>query len=311
MHEYLHPLMPTIADLAAGIVQRVTQVGRTLLRSRPTDTDISDAVPQPRGVGHVSLVGAGPGDPDLITLKALKALSAAEVVLHDQLVSSEVLALASQHAQRIDVGKKGYGRACKQSDINDLMVAFAKAGRSVVRLKAGDPLMFGRLEEETVALETAGISFDVVPGISAAQGAAASLGVALTRRRGARRFQAITGHADHGRLPGDFDWAGLADPKATTAVYMPKATIADLCRELMARGLPGPHPAAAVFNATRADEVVLSADLATLPHRVAAAPSQGPCIILIGVAATRHAACVSGSAGAHAVVELRNGLFVA
>jgi uroporphyrin-III C-methyltransferase/precorrin-2 dehydrogenase/sirohydrochlorin ferrochelatase len=300
MHEHLHPLMPTLTDLAGTIVQRVSEIGRALLRSRPIDTDISKVEPQAHGAGHVSLVGAGPGDPDLITLKALKALAAADVVLHDQLVSSEVLALAPQQAQRIDVGKKGYGRACKQSDINDLMVAFAKAGRRVVRLKAGDPLMFGRLEEEIVALETAGISFDVVPGISAAQGAAASLGVSLTRRRGARRFQAITGHADHGRLPEDFDWAGLADPKATTAVYMPKATIADLCRELMARGLQGAHPAAAVFNATRGDEVVLSADLATLPQRVAAAPSQGPCIILIGVAATRRAACLAGSASAHA-----------
>ena len=300
MHEYRQPVMPTLADLAGTIVQRVTEIGRALLRSRPINTDISDAVPQPRGVGRVSLVGAGPGDPDLITLKALKALAAADVVLHDQLVSPEVLALAPQHAQRVDVGKKGYGRACKQGDINDLMVALAKAGRRVVRLKAGDPLMFGRLEEEIVALETAGISFDVVPGISAAQGAAVSIGVSLTRRRGARRFQAITGHADHGRLPEDFDWAGLADPKATTAVYMPKATIADLCRELMARGLPGPHPAAVVFNASRADEVVLSADLATLPQRIAAAPSQGPCIILIGVAATRRAACLAGSARAHA-----------
>ena len=299
MHEYLQPLMPTVADLAGTIVQRVTEIGRALLRSRPTDTDISDVMPQPRGVGHVSLVGAGPGDPDLLTLKALKALSAADVVLHDQLVSVDVLALARATVQRIDVGKKGYGRACKQSDINDLMVAFANAGRRVVRLKAGDPLMFGRLEEEIVALETAGIAFDVVPGISAAQGAAASLGVSLTRRRGARRFQAITGHADHGRLPEDFDWAGLADPKVTTAVYMPRATIADLCRQLMVRGLPGSHPAAAVFNATRAGEVVLSADLATLPQRIAAGDEKGPCIILIGIAATRRAACLAGAHRAH------------
>jgi uroporphyrin-III C-methyltransferase/precorrin-2 dehydrogenase/sirohydrochlorin ferrochelatase len=265
------------------------------LRSHSTGADISDAAPRGRGFGHVSLVGAGPGDRDLLTVKALKALTAADVVLHDQLVSQEVLALVPAHAQHIDVGKKGYGRACKQSDINDLLVAFAKAGRRVVRLKAGDALIFGRLEEEIGALETAGISFDVVPGISAAQGAAASLGVSLTRRRGARRFQAITGHADHGRLPEDFDWAGLADPKVTTAVYMPKATIADLCRQLMARGLPGSHPAAAVFNATRADEVVLSADLATLPQRIATASVEGPCIILIGVAATRRAASLAGN----------------
>jgi uroporphyrin-III C-methyltransferase/precorrin-2 dehydrogenase/sirohydrochlorin ferrochelatase len=284
MHEYLQPLVPTLADLAASVLQRVAATGRAILRSRTTDADVSRAPPPAHRFGHVSLVGAGPGDPDLLTLKALKALAAADVVLHDQLVSHEILALVPKHAQPVDVGKKGYGRACKQSDINELMVAFARAGRRVVRLKGGDPLVFGRLEEEIGALEAAGIGFDVVPGISAAQGAAASLGVPLTRRRGARRFQAITGHADHGRLPEDFDWTGLADPKANTAVYMPKATIADLCRELIRRGLPGAHPATAVFNATRRDEVVYRADLATLAQRISAAEEKGPCIILIGVA---------------------------
>jgi uroporphyrin-III C-methyltransferase/precorrin-2 dehydrogenase/sirohydrochlorin ferrochelatase len=165
--------------------------------------------------------------------------------------------------------------------------------------------VFGRLEEEIVALEEAGIGFDVVPGISAAQGAAASLGVPLTRRRGARRFQAITGHADHGRLPEDFDWAGLADAKTNTAVYMPKATIADLCRKLMQRGLPGAHPATAVFNATRGDELVLSADLATLPQCIAAAGEKGPCIILIGVAA-RRATCATGTPHAHLEFSLQD-----
>ena len=126
---------------------------------------------------------------------------------------------ASTSARRVTVAPAG------RSDINDLMVALASAGRRVVRLKAGDALMFGRLDEEITALVAAGIAFDVVPGISAAQGAAAALGISLTRRRGARRFQAITGHAADGCLPDDFDWSGLADPKATTAVYMPKATI--------------------------------------------------------------------------------------
>ena len=164
------------------------------------------------------LVGAGPGDPELLTLKALQAVRGAEIILYDQLVSDEILALSPACAERIAVGKKGYGKACKQGEINELMVALATAGRRVVRLKAGDPLMFGRLEEEMAALDAAGVAFIVIPGISAAQGAAASLNVPLTRRRGARRFQAITGHADDGRLPEDFDWAGLADPKATTAV---------------------------------------------------------------------------------------------
>jgi uroporphyrin-III C-methyltransferase/precorrin-2 dehydrogenase/sirohydrochlorin ferrochelatase len=270
-------------NLVAAALYRVTQAGRALFGGQHAATHSSAARRDRQSSGHVSLVGSGPGDPELLTLKALRALQEADVILHDQLVSAEVLERASLRAERIHVGKKGYGRACKQSDINDLMVALAFAGRRVVRLKAGDSLMFGRLDEEIAALVAAGIAFDVVPGISAAQGAAAGLGVSLTRRRGARRFQAITGHAADGRLPDDFDWAGLADPKATTAVYMPKATIGILCSELLRRGLSAEHPAVAVFNATRADELVVTASVGTLPERVAAVDSGAPCIILIGI----------------------------
>ena len=205
---------PIVADFLGTVLHRVTDVGRALLRTQPAANKLA-AVKAMRSGGKAAchLVGAGPGDPELLTLKALRALQAADVILHDQLVSADVLALAPPHVERIDVGKKGYGRACRQGDINDLMVALANAGRRVVRLKAGDPLMFGRLEEEIAALEAAGIAFDVIPGISAAQGAAARLGVPLTRRRGARRFQAITGHASDGRLPGDFDWSGACRPE--------------------------------------------------------------------------------------------------
>jgi uroporphyrin-III C-methyltransferase/precorrin-2 dehydrogenase/sirohydrochlorin ferrochelatase len=297
MSGHLQPLsLPIVADFLGTVLHRVTDVARALLRKQPAENNPT-AVKSAGfgGKGTVSMVGAGPGDPELLTLKALRALKAADVILHDRLVSSEVLALAPPHVERIDVGKKGYGRACKQGDINDLMIALANAGRRVVRLKAGDPLMFGRLEEEIAALEAAGLAFEVVPGISAAQGAAARLNVPLTRRRGARRFQAITGHAADGRLPDDFDWAGLADPKAITAVYMPKATIDDLCSELLQRGLPADHPAVAVFNVTRANEVVLTASIATLPQRIAAVESHAPCIILIGVAAAQRATALQSS----------------
>ncbi len=207
-----------------------------------------------------------------------------------------MLALAPPHVERIDVGKKGYGRACKQGDINDLMVALAIAGRRVVRLKAGDPLMFGRLEEEIAALEAAAIAFDVVPGISAAQGAAARLGVPLTRRRGARRFQAITGHASDGRLPDDFDWSGVADPKATTAVYMPKATIGVLCAELMRRGPSGGTSGRrGVQRDARRTRDHRRIDRNTAA-RLAAVDTGAPCIILIGVAATQRAAAVRATA---------------
>jgi uroporphyrin-III C-methyltransferase/precorrin-2 dehydrogenase/sirohydrochlorin ferrochelatase len=277
------------ADLAAICRLMLRRAVGTVSSWRASPRATIRAIAAPAAIRRVMLVGAGPGDPDLLTLKALRALAGADVILHDQLVSREVLALVPAHVERIGVGKKGHGPSCRQDDINRLMVALALAGRRVVRLKAGDPLMFARLEEEIAALEGAGVDFEIVPGISAAQGAASSLKAPLTGRKRSRRFQAITGHGSDGRLPCDFDWAGLADPKATTAVYMPKATIATLCAELLARGLAGDHPAAAVFNATRAEEIVVTATLARLPQRVATVAGDAPCIILIGHGVARRA----------------------
>ena len=246
-----------------------------------------------RAGGHVALVGAGPGDPELLTVKAVNALKAADVILYDNLVSQDVLDLVPPAVKRIRVGKRGYGPSCRQDEINALMLALASSGWRVARLKAGDPLIFARAEEEIAALRAAGVPFEVIPGITAAQGAAARIKVPLTRRNGARRFQVITGHATRNELPKDFDWAGLADPGATTAVYMPKATIGTLCAELTARGLSPSHPAAAVFNATRSSEVVVAATLATLPDRLAEASHDAPCIVLIGVALTDEGAGAS------------------
>ncbi len=237
---------------------------------------------RPRKAGSVALVGAGPGDPGLLTLKALEALRGADVILFDNLVSEEVLAMAPANVRRVRVGKKGYGASCRQEEINLLIVALASSGWRVVRLKAGDPLIFGRAEDEIAALERAGIAYEIVPGITAAQGAAASLKLPLTRRGSARRFQVITGHAANGGLPEDYDWAGLADPGALTAVYMPKATIGPLCSELLDRGLPADHPVTAIFDATRPSEIVIVATLATLPERLAAERRSAPCIVLIG-----------------------------
>jgi uroporphyrin-III C-methyltransferase / precorrin-2 dehydrogenase / sirohydrochlorin ferrochelatase len=254
---------------------------------------------QPRKAGSVALVGSGPGDPELLTLKALKALQSAEVILFDNLVSNEVLALAPPDIRRVRVGKKGYGASCRQEDINGLMVALATSGWKVVRLKAGDPLVFGRAEEEIAALEEAGIAYEIVPGITAAQGAAARLKVPLTRRGSARRFQLITGHAANGGgLPEDFDWAGLADARALTAVYMPKATIRPLCAELMARGLPPHHPTVAVFDATRSSESIIAATLTTLPALLDAEGRDAPCIVLIGTMHRGENACPHALRGA-------------
>lgn len=286
MRTGLLALGPTVAEFISAVLQRVGMTAGSRATRRQGRAHVAELHDRR---GHVSLVGAGPGDPELLTIRALCELQRADVILHDQLVSDEILAIAPHDVERVDVGKKGYGRACKQQDINALMVGLARAGRRVVRLKAGDPLMFGRLDEEVAAVEAAGIGYTVVPGISAAQGAASALGIGLTRRRGARRFQAITGHAAEGQLPSDFDWSGVADPKATTAVYMPKATIGALCTELQQRGVPSGHPAVAVFNATRADQQIIAGSIATLPDLIAAADGGAPCIVLIGVDARRRA----------------------
>src|SRR5215216_894015 len=175
--------------------------------------------------GSVTLVGAGPGDPELLTLRAVRALQSADVILIDDLVAPQVLDFARREAKKMMVGKAGHGPACKQSEINELMVKLATSGKRVVRLKGGDPMIFGRAGEEIAACRAAGIPVEVVPGISAAQGAASRLLVSLTHRAEARRVQYVTGHDRDGKLPADIDWRALADPAATTIVYMPKKTL--------------------------------------------------------------------------------------
>ncbi len=233
-------------------------------------------------MGHVSLVGAGPGDPELLTLKALRALRSADAILFDDLVAPEVLDFARREAKRILVGKTGYRPSCKQDDIIALMLSLARSGKRVVRLKSGDPMIFGRAAEEIAALEQAGIPFEIVPGIGAAQGAAASLKVSLTHRKSARRMQFVTAHAEGGRLPDDLDLAALADAGATTAIYMPLGTLGELVSRLLAAGAPADRPACAVFNATRPTERVVAGTLATLVSLVERASERGPCLVLIG-----------------------------
>ncbi|HTQ83079.1 MAG TPA: siroheme synthase CysG, partial [Pseudolabrys sp.] len=200
--------------------------------------------------GSVTLVGAGPGDPELLTLRAVRALQSADVILFDDLVSRAVLDFARREAKKLLVGKTGYGPSCRQNDINALMVGLAKQGKRVVRLKGGDPLIFARASEEIAACKEAAIAVDVVPGITAAQGAASRLGIALTGRGQARRLQYITGHARDGKLPQDIDWHSLADPSTTTAVYMPAKTLAALIAKAIEQGLDPQTPALAVARAT-------------------------------------------------------------
>lgn len=241
--------------------------------------------PKPAAAGgSVTLVGAGPGDPELLTVKALKALQSADAVLFDDLVARPILDFVRPGARLIDVGKRGYRTSCKQPDINAQMVALARQGLKVVRLKSGDPLIFGRAGEEIAACQSAGIPLSVVPGVTSAQGAAANLKVSLTNRDHARRLQFITAHDRHGRLPADIDWSSVADSAATTIIYMPKRTLAELTEIAIAHGLDPNTSAIAVANATRADEQVFKSSVGAIAGELAAAHPDGPVLVMIGEA---------------------------
>jgi uroporphyrin-III C-methyltransferase/precorrin-2 dehydrogenase/sirohydrochlorin ferrochelatase len=232
--------------------------------------------------GSVTLVGAGPGNPELLTLRALRALQSADVILIDDLVAPEILDFARREAKKMLVGKTGYGPSCKQAEINAMMVTFARAGKRVVRLKGGDPLIFGRAGEELAACRAAGIAVEVVPGITAAQGAASRLALPLTHRRAARRLQYATAHAVDGKLPDDLDWGSLADPSATTVLYMPRRTLAEFCMHAVAQGLDAATPAIAVASATRAEEVTVTATIGDIAARLAQTEMSGPVLVMIG-----------------------------
>ena len=218
----------------------------------------------------------------MLTLRAVRALQSADVILFDDLVASEILDYARREARKMLVGKTGHGPSCKQDEINGLMVSLAKSGRRVVRLKGGDPMIFGRGDEEIAACRRAGVAVDVVPGITAAQGAASRLQLSLTHRNKARRLQYVTGHASDGRLPDDLDWRSLADPNATTAIYMPVRTLGAFAANVIAAGLDPATPAVAVCGATRRGEVRISATIADLPARLATVKLRGPVLVLFG-----------------------------
>lgn len=232
--------------------------------------------------GSVALVGAGPGDPELLTLKAVRALQTATIILYDDLVGPEVLELARREAKRIAVGKTGYGPSCSQAEINARIVELAQAGETVVRLKGGDPLIFGRATEEIDACRAAGIRVSIIPGISAAQGAAASLGFSLTERKRARRIQFVTGHGADGKLPADIDWGAMADRKASTVLYMPRKTLGLFVRNALAKGLDPATPAVAIASATRPDEAHVAGPIAEIEALAADLPAGAPVTIIIG-----------------------------
>ena len=239
------------------------------------------ACPQTENPGSVSLVGAGPGDPDMLTMRAIKALRRADVVLYDALIDPAILDIARTDARRIDVGKRCGRHAMQQAAINRLILEHALRGAHVVRLKGGDPFIFGRGGEELDSLRAAGIAVEVVPGVTAACAAAASLQVPLTHRDIARSVHFVTGHGGDGGVPGH-DWVALAKGGGTIAAYMSARTLPVVSRHLMVAGMTGSTPAVAVENASRPNERHLFGTLATLPALLAARGFDGPTLVLIG-----------------------------
>lgn len=237
----------------------------------------------------VTLMGAGPGDPELLTVKALRALQSAELLLHDHLVSDAILKLAPAQAERIYVGKESSRHTMPQEEIGALMVRLARQGRRVLRIKGGDGYIFGRGGEEAQVLAAAGIPFTVIPGITAAQGAAAACGIPLTHRDHARTLVLTTGHLQENRQV-DLDWQALARPQQTVVIYMGLGTLPIICEQLIAHGLPASTPAALIERATLPEQRCITGTLRDLPAVARSAELKPPTLIVIGEVVNLHAA---------------------
>lgn len=232
--------------------------------------------------GTVTFVSSGPGDPDLLTVKAVRALQQAQVVLFDDLSAGPILDLVSADADLIAVGKRAGRPSPRQHHVSQLLVDHAMTGAHVVRLKSGDAGVFGRLEEEITALRDAGIGFDIIPGVTAASAAAAAAQIPLTRRLTARRVQYITGHDVAGALPKDLNMAALADPTATTIVYMGRRTFGALAAKLITAGLPADTPALLAESVSTPDQTLSHHTVASLATVTPDMTSRAPALILYG-----------------------------
>ncbi len=252
------------------------------ITARETLGDLLDDCLNTRAdLGHVSLVGAGPGDPQLLTLAARSLLHDADVVIHDQLVSAQILELARREAIVVETGKRGFGPSWKQADINTLMIEHAAQGRQVVRLKSGDPTVFGRLDEEMDALDIAGIAWSIIPGITAASAAAANIGASLTKRGRNSSLRILTGHDMQGFA--EQDWRTLAAADATAAIYMGKRAAGFIRGRLLMYGASENKPVTIVENASRLNQKIMSTTLLALPDLLDAARVDGPAILFLGM----------------------------
>ena len=281
--------------LVDGPAARRFTLGDTRGAERIAQQLLTRTAAAPRAAGEVILVGAGPGDPELLTLKALRALQDADVILHDRLVSAEVLDLARRDAERICVGKAAGNVGSTQEQINALMIEHARQGKRVVRLKGGDPFVFGRGGEELQALAAAQINFSVVPGITAALGAAAYAGIPLTHRGYAQSVSFVTAHAQDGAEP---DWRALTNSGTTAVFYMGLARLERILAKLREHGAPGTRPAALIAQASTARQQVIAGTLATLGDLAARAGIESPALLVVGDVVDLHSALAWFGSGA-------------
>ncbi|CFX15147.1 Siroheme synthase [Includes: Uroporphyrinogen-III C-methyltransferase; Precorrin-2 dehydrogenase; Sirohydrochlorin ferrochelatase] [Candidatus Filomicrobium marinum] len=306
----LHPCLGAWAEAGRGLREHIKSrlpmgaarralwqrfaVTALTARAAPGTGEVEELLAKspPTRRGLVTLVGAGPGDPELLTLKGMRALQSADIILYDRLVSPEILELARREARRMLVGKAGGGDHCSQQDINALMVRLAQSGKQVVRLKGGDPMVFGRAAEELDACRRAGVSVEVVPGITAALGAAAALQMPLTDRAHTGRVQFATGHSQAGSVP-DHDWATFADPSVTNVFYMGARKFGEILPHLIGAGLSPQTAAAAITAATTPRQRSVHCAIHELPERLAEFDTSQPCLILVGGSMARSAEAVS------------------